>query len=523
MFHSGSPGASVPAMAIVQAIPAEGGRGRRLRLANPATAEPIGEIPVSTALEVKAAVERARNAQPAWAALGVDGRAAIFRRALELLLAKQEEYIEVIRRETGRSRMETVMMEIFPACDALGYYANNAKKLLKDEKQGMHLLKMKKLVITYQPLGVIGVITPWNGPFILALNPSVAALVAGNAAVLKPSEVTPFSGRLVRDLFEAAGVPKDVFQLVEGDGEAGAALVDSGVDKIVFTGSVRTGRKIGEACGRNLIPCTLELGGKDPMIVCEDADLERAAKGCVFSALLNAGQVCVSTERVYVMDEVADEFTQKVVDYVRTLRMGKEGEYDIGPMIWPKQLETIERHVADAKTKGAKVLVGGKRNPELGDLFYEPTVLTDVTHDMLVMQEETFGPIVPIMRVKSEEEALRLANDSQYGLSSTLWTRDNDKALRLARRIDAGSVCVNDSCITYGALEAPFGGMKESGLGQMHGPHALRGYCFAKPVILDRFQQKEEMVWYPYTKDKAALLQKIMRWVWGTPIGRWMS
>jgi succinate-semialdehyde dehydrogenase/glutarate-semialdehyde dehydrogenase len=388
---------------------------------------------------------------------------------------------------------------------------------------GLHLLKTKKMVVTYRPLGVIGIITPWNGPFILSLGPSVAALMAGNTVVLKPSEVTPFSGRLVRDLLHAAGVPKDVFQLVEGDGEAGAALVDAGVDKILFTGSVPTGRKIGEACGRKLIPCTLELGGKDPMIVCADADLDRASKGCVFSALLNAGQVCVSTERVYVVDSVADEFTRKVVDHVRTLKLGKEGDYDVGPMIWPKQLETVEHHVADALAKGARVLVGGKRDRGMGDLFYEPTVLADVTHEMLVMREETFGPIIPIQRVKDEAEAIRLANDSPYGLSATVWTRDNEKALRLSRQVDSGSVCVNDSCVTYGALEAPFGGMKSSGLNQMHGPNALKGFCFAKPVLLDRFQQKEEAVWFPYTPEKAALLQKIMRWVWGTPIGRWMS
>lgn len=510
-------------MAIVQALAAEDGRGRRLKLSSPATEQPIGEIPVNTPAEVQAVVQRARSAQPAWEARGFDERAAILRRALKLLLGKQEEIIEVIRRETGRSRVETILMEIFPACDALSYYANNAKKLLRDESPGLHLLRTKKMVITYRPLGVIAVITPWNGPFILALNPSVAALMAGNSVVLKPSEVTPFSGRAVRDLLYEAGVPRDVFQLVEGDGEAGASLVDSGVDKVVFTGSVRTGRKIGEACGRNLTPCTLELGGKDPMIVCADADLDRASKGCVFGAMLNAGQVCVSTERVYVVDSVADEFIRKVVEHTGKLRLGKEGEYDVGPMIWPKQLETVEQHVADAVAKGAKVLVGGKRHRELGELFFEPTVLTDVTHDMLIMREETFGPIIPIMRVKSEEEALGLANDSQYGLSSTVWTKDSDKGLRLARQIDSGSVCVNDSCVTYGALEAPFGGRKASGLGQMHGPHSLKGYCFAKPVLIDRFQQKEEAVWYPYTPDKGALLQKIMKWVFGTPLGRWMS
>jgi acyl-CoA reductase-like NAD-dependent aldehyde dehydrogenase len=235
---------------------------------------------------------------------------------------------------------------------------------------------------------------------------------------------------------------------------------------------------------------------------------------------MNAGQFCCSTERVYVVEEVADEFTRRVLDCVRALRQGREGEFDVGPMIWPNQLETIERHMADARAKGATVLSGGKRNASFGDMFYEPTVLTNVTHDMLVIKEETFGPVLPIIRVRDEEEALRLANDSEYGLSSTLWTRDEAKAVRLGRRIEAGSVCVNDSSITYGALEAPFGGMKASGLGQIHGSSALKGYCFAKPILLDRFGQKEEKVWYPYTRDKGEFLQKLMHWVWGTRLGR---
>src|ERR1019366_187659 len=267
-------------------------------------------------------------------------------------------------------------------------------------------------------------ITPWNGPFILSLNPSVQALMAGNTVVLKPSEVTPFSGRLVGELFTEAGLPRDVLTIVEGDGETGAALVDAGVNKISFTGSVRTGRKVGEACGRNLIPCTLELGGKDPMIVCADADLERAVGGAVFGAFMNAGQFCCSTERVYVVESVADEFTRRVVEKTKALKLGKEGEFDIGPIIWPKQLETIERHVADALGKGARLLSGGRRATEVGNLFYEPTVLVDVTHDMAIMREETFGPILPIVRVKDEAEALRLANDTAYGLAANVWTKD---------------------------------------------------------------------------------------------------
>ncbi len=347
--------------------------------------------------------------------------------------------------------------------------------------------------------------------------------MAGNTVVLKPSEVTPFSGRLVGDLFREAGLPAGVFTVVEGDGETGAALVDAGVDKVSFTGSVRTGRKVGETCGRNLVPCTLELGGKDPMVVCADADVARAAGGAVFGAFMNAGQFCCSTERVYVVDSIADEFTRQVLEKTKALKLGRDGEFDIGPMIWPRQLETIERHVADALARGAKVLTGGRRATQIGDLFYEPTVLVDVTHDMAIMREETFGPILPIVRVPDEEEALRLANDTTYGLAANVWTRDEAKAVCLAKRLCAGSVCVNETAITYGAIEAPFGGRKTSGVGQVNGETGLRGYCFAQPIILDRFQLKEEHVWYPYTADKARTLQKVMSWLWGTRVGRWLA
>jgi succinate-semialdehyde dehydrogenase/glutarate-semialdehyde dehydrogenase len=431
--------------------------------------------------------------------------------------------LDVLVRETGRSRVETIMMEILAACDSLSYHAKHAERILADEERPLHLLRNKRLVVTYRPLGVVGIITPWNGPFVLALNPCVQALLAGNAVVVKPSEVTPFSGRLVAELFREAGLPEGVLAVVEGDGETGAALVEAGVDKISFTGSVRTGRKVGEACGRNLVPCTLELGGKDPMIVCADADLERAAGGAVFGAFMNTGQYCCSTERVYVVDPVAAAFTEKVVERVRALRQGKEGEFDLGPMIWPGQVDVIERHVADARAKGARVLTGGRRSPTLGNMFYEATVLTDVTHDMLVMKEETFGPILPILRVRDEEEAVRLANDSTYGLGANVWTRDDARAMALARRIESGSICVNDSAVTYGALEAPFGGRKSSGVGQVNGEAGLRGYCYATPVVFDRFGPREEQVWYPYTAAKGRLLQRMIRWVWGTPLGDLLS
>ncbi|MEE9607829.1 MAG: aldehyde dehydrogenase family protein [Myxococcota bacterium] len=512
-------------MAIVTPVETPPGARRRLRLASPATLEPIGEIEVQTAEDVRAAVESARGAQPAWAALGVAGRARYLERALAVLIERQDEFIDVIVRESGKTRTEAIMMEIFAGCDALAFYAKRAGKILRPRRQRLHglLALTKKLRLEYRPLGVVGVISPWNGPFILALNPTVQALVAGNTAVVKPSEVTPRSGQLVAELFRGAELPAGVLSVLSGDGETGAALVEAGVDKIAFTGSVATGRKVAEACARQLIPCTLELGGKDPMLVCADADLDRAAGGAVAGAFLNTGQYCCGTERVYVVEEVADDFTARVVERTGRLRQGCDGEFDVGAIFWPRQLEIVEEHVRDATAKGAKVLVGGRRNPHLKGLYYQPTVLSDVTHDMTVMREETFGPVLPIMRVRDEEEALRLANETRYGLSANVWSRDGRKALDLARRIDAGSVCVNDMAMTYGLQEAPFGGLKQSGVGQVNGEVGLRGFCHAQPIAIDRFGGRQAATHYPYSSKRDERMQKLIRLLWGTRLGRWWS
>ena len=314
-----------------------------------------------------------------------------------------------------------------------------------------------------------------------------------------------------------------MFQCLLGDGETGRALVEAGCDKISFTGSVGTGRKVAEACGRRLIPCTLELGGKDPMIVCEDADLERAAAGAVYGAFANAGQVCVSTERVYVVGKVADEFVRKVVEKTGELRQGSDGESDVGPMIQAAQLEIVNRHVQDAVARGARVLAGGRRNPAAKGLYFEPTVLVDVDHEMAIMREETFGPVLPIMRVRDEDEALRLANDTRYGLNANVWTRDKRKGVELAKQIHSGSAVVNDCMLTYGITESPFGGRKESGIGQVNGEIGLRSYCYAQSIAVDRFGARSEFLWFPYTARKAKVLRRMMRLLWGSPLGRFLS
>jgi len=511
-------------MALLRSVdaPRELHGRRKLGVFSPATLEPLGEIEIASADDVRRAVDKARSAQPAWAALSFESRGRFLLRARDLLVERADEIAEVICRDTGKPRIEAIATEVLASCDALTFYAKRARKLLRDRKQSVHLLKTKKLVLSWRPMGVVGIITPWNFPFVLSVNPTVQALMAGNAVVLKPSEITPFVGQALAKLLADAGLPDGVFQLVTGDGGTGAALVDAGCDKISFTGSVRTGRKIGEACGRALIPCTLELGGKDPMIVCDDADLERAARGAVWGAFSNAGQICMSTERVYVSERIAEPFIARVVELTRELRQGPEteGEVDVGAITSPAQLEIIERHVADAVARGARVRTGGRRNPAFAGLFFEPTVLTGVDHDMAIMREETFGPCLPIQVVRDEEEALRLANDTSFGLQASVWTRDSGKGKRLANRLEAGGVVVDDCMVTYAMAESPFGGRKESGIGRVNGELGLKSYCHVQSIVLPRLRPKREMLWYPYRAKDVARLKSVLRLLYRSPLAK---
>jgi acyl-CoA reductase-like NAD-dependent aldehyde dehydrogenase len=506
-------------MAIVETLSPSADGHRRLGLASPATREPVGEITVSTADEVTAAIGRARTAQPAWAARSAKERAAIIARALDVLLARKDEICATVMGETGKPLVEALAVEIVPSCDFINYWAGRAAKDLADERVGLHgyMKPLKKLYLHYQPLGVVGVITPWNGPFVLSLNPVVQALLAGNAVVLKPSEVTPHSGGWAAKVLWEAGVPRDVLQLVHGDGETGAALVGGDVDKISFTGSAGTGKTIAAACAGRLIPCSLELGGKDAMIVCEDADLERAANGAVFLSMFNSGQVCIGVERIYVVDSVADEFLRLVKEKGAAVTYGQGN--DVGPLFWDRQLDIVSRHVEDARAKGATILVGGEADTGKG-LFYQPTVVTDVTHDMDLMSEETFGPVAAIMRVADEDEAVRLANDSKYGLSGSVFTKDANKARRIAARLKTGSVVHNDASVIYGVTEAPFGGRKDSGLGQVNGRDAIRGYTHALPILIDRWGQKQENIWYPYADKTVKTLESMIKFVFGNHLVR---
>jgi acyl-CoA reductase-like NAD-dependent aldehyde dehydrogenase len=510
-------------MAIVEPLPPTPDGHRRFRLRSTSSNQPIHEITVNTKDDVDAALARARAAQKEWAKVPVGERARIVRGAVDRLVEQREEVIQMLRDDCGKTRAEALMIEVIAACDAINHWCACAERDLKDEVRKLHgfMRPLKKLIMHYRPLGVVGVITPWNGPFALAVNPTVQAVLAGNAVLIKPSEVAPRSGDWTARILHEAGVPKDLVQVLHGDGETGAALVRAGVDKISFTGSVPTGRKIAAACAEQLIPCTLELGGKDAMIVCADADLERAANGAVFNSMMNSGHVCMGVERIYVVESVADEFERLVEDISRKVRYGgadSEEVAEVGALYWDRQLPIIESHVEDAKRKGAEVVVGGEAVTN-GGLFYKPTYIRNVDHTMDIMRRETFGPIVSVMRVKDEDEAIRMANDSDYGLSGSVWTQDDEKGIEIAKQLEAGSVHLNDASISYGVLEAPFGGMKESGLGQVNGKGALRSYTFQQPIIIDRWKRKTEQHWYPHTEKTAEELDQMVKYIYGT----WMK
>ena len=500
---------------------------RHLQLRSPVTLEPTGELVCANTVDVAAAIARARAAQPAWAATSMKARAAIARRALRIVLESQDEIIETVVAETGKARTDAMSMEVFSVADSLCYYAENAEKFLRPRKRRVHGLLglMKQLRIVYKPLGVIGLITPWNGPFVLVMNQAVQAILAGNAVVAKGSEVTPFSARLAETILSRAGLPEGVLQVLLGDAETGAAIVRGGVDKVSFTGSVATGRKVAEACAGQLIPCTLELGGNDAMVVCADADLDRAADGAWLGSRMNTGPYCCGTERSYVVEAVYDEFLRLVMDKGKGLRQGQQHGWDedVGAVFWDRQLAIIEAHVEDARAKGANILMGGRRNPNLPGLYYEPTVITGVDNSMDIMLHETFGPVLCIQKVANEQEAVALANDSEFGLNGNVWTRDKDRGYQLAAAIDTGSCSVNDMAVSYGIPAAPFGGRKNSGLGQVNGKKGLRGYCHEMPIVIDRFGGKMQNA-YPYSARSAESMKKLMDFIWvKTPLGRWLS
>jgi succinate-semialdehyde dehydrogenase / glutarate-semialdehyde dehydrogenase len=471
--------AAVPVVASREHVP----------VAAPFTGEVIVETPLCAAEDVAEAVRRGRQAQRAWAELPARQRARRLLRVHDLLLSRREEAQDLIQLETGKARL-AAFEEIADGAVQARHYAFHGPALLREQRRRASFPVITRTWVRRVPWGVVGILAPWNYPLVMSLSESFAALLAGNAVVVKPDLQTPLSAFWSRDLLEEAGFPAGLYQVVTGDGPTtGAALVDH-CDCIAFTGSTETGRMVARRAAERLIPSSLELGGKNPMIVLEDADVDRAAAGAVRGGFASSGQLCVSVERLLVLDAVYDAFHERLLERTRALRLGAcfDHRCDMGCITSVRQLERIEAHVADARAKGARVETGGRRRPELGPLFYEPTILTGVTPAMTVWGEETFGPVMSVYRVQHEDEAVARANELPYGLNASVWTRSARRGRRVAARIHAGSVNINDVFYaTWGTMDAPLGGFKQSGHGRRHGDEGLLKFTQSQTVAEHRF------------------------------------
>jgi succinate-semialdehyde dehydrogenase/glutarate-semialdehyde dehydrogenase len=496
-----------------------------LRPVNPATLEPVGSVPVSAPEEVAEAVGDARLAAERWAGASFAERRALLGRAAAVLLDAADEIAATVTAETGKPLVESYTAELFVALDNLVWAASNAGRVLRPEPFRFHQphLRHKRGCLFYEPLGVIGVISPWNFPFGIAFSQAAFAVAAGNAVVVKPSELTPLSGAWVQRVFREAGAPKRLVQVVQGGAEAGEALVRApGTAKVVFTGSGETGRRVASLAGERLRPVTLELGGKDPMLVFEDADLDRAVAGALWGSFSNCGQVCSGVERIYVARPLQEPFVEELTRRARGLRLGRgeELETELGPLITEPQRAHVEELVADALGRGAELRLGGER-PEVGlpGWFYEPTILTGVEREARIQREEVFGPVVTVAPFGDEDEAVRLANGSSFGLGASVWTRDLARAKRIARRLEAGSVWTNDVSYSYGAGQASWGGTKESGFGRTHSKHGLYELSRVKFADLDRGRSPVTW-WYPYDEGLLEGFRGLAGVLYGERLGR---
>jgi acyl-CoA reductase-like NAD-dependent aldehyde dehydrogenase len=459
----------------------------RLVSYDPRTRQPVGEVAVTSPAEMPAAVERSRKAFEVWSALPFSERKRLLIAFKKTVLARGEEIAEVVSAETGKPVVDAYPLDVLTALSVIDHYARKAHKYLRPRRAGTWPYISTKAWTTYQPRGVAGVISPWNYPFFLSMIPAVTALAAGCSVVLKPSEKTPLTGQLIGDLATSAGLPPDLVQVVQGEGDVGQAVVEN-VDVVAFIGSTAVGRKVAETAARRLIPAILELGGNDPIVVLEDANLRQAARAAVWSGMLNGGQTCVSVERVYVVDQVHDRFMEELGTAMKGVQVGGDSSRDIGPMIDRRQAEMVTGLVDDAVAHGARVIHGGRSVESEGGYYYEPTILADVEHAMPIMQDETFGPVLAVVRVPDEETAIGLANDSRFGLHATVWSKDRDRASRVASRLRSGTVAINDAAVNFVMPTLPFGGIGESGVGVAFGAEGIRSYCVAQGVTAARFR-----------------------------------
>src|SRR4051795_7038753 len=508
------------AAATPSAPPASGngasGESPAIDVHRPADGSIVQQVPIDSPERVAEAVARVRASQAEWESIGISGRRRWLDRLRDWMIENESRLADVMQEETGKVRAEAEIEAPF-LCGTINYYAEHAAEFLAEESPTPHILplKVKRLRIVYRPYPVVGVITPWNFPLLLALDDAIAALFAGCAVVIKPSEFTPLSTmEAVRGWKEEIGGP-DILAVVNGLGETGGALIDE-VDFVQFTGSDRTGKVVMKRAADTLTPVSLELGGKDPLIVLRDADLERAVNATASGGLANSGQICISVERVYVEEPVYDEFVARLTDAVGKLRQGIDGRShgsDVGAMATPAQTDVVADHVEDARSKGARVLTGGKRKDGPGD-WYEPTVIAEVDHSMKVMTDETFGPVIPVMKVRDADEAVRMANDSRYGLSASVFTGSASEGEAIARRIEAGAVNVNDVLTNYFAMGVPMGGWKDSGIGFRHASYGMKKFVRPESIVIPRIKQgKRDPLWFPYTSMRRKLVNRVNRMI----------
>jgi acyl-CoA reductase-like NAD-dependent aldehyde dehydrogenase len=488
--------------------------GASIAVHRPVDGSVIRQVPIDSPERVAEVVARVRASQAEWEAIGFTGRRRWLERLRDWMLANESKLADVMQEETGKVRAEAEQEAPFLE-GTINYYCEHGKEFLAEESPTPHILplKVKRLRIVYRPYPVVGVISPWNFPLILAFDDAIPALLAGAAVVIKPSEFTPLSVmELARAWKEEVGGP-DVLDVVNGVGETGGALVDE-VDFVQFTGSDRTGKTVMKRAADTLTPVSLELGGKDPLIVLRDADIERAVNATATGALANSGQICMSIERVYVEEPIYDEFVAKLIEEVRGLRQGNDGrshKAELGAMSTPAQTEIVADHVEDARAKGARILTGGKRKDGPGD-WYEPTVIAEADHSMKVMIDETFGPVIPVMKVKDADEAVRMANDSRYGLSASVFAGSASEGEAIARRVEAGAVNVNDVLTTYFAMGVPMGGWKESGIGFRHASYGIKKFARPESIVIPRIKQgKRDPLWFPYTSTRRKLVNRFNR------------
>jgi acyl-CoA reductase-like NAD-dependent aldehyde dehydrogenase len=488
------------------------GAAAELESFSPLDGARLGAVPTIAPDRVQALVDDVAGVQPFWAQLPLADRARYMRRAAQAIIDQLDELAELLSREQGKPRNESLTMELLPTIDSLRWLAEAGPGILEDERISLPVfLKQKRARFTYEPLGVVGVIAPWNYPWSIPFGETAIALMAGNGVVLKPASLTPLIGQRIQGVFERAGLPEGLVRTVHGGGAVGQALVESSAAKIFFTGSVEVGRRVGEECARRMKGSVLELGGKDPMIVCADANLPNAISGCLWGGLANAGQTCSGIERVYVLRDVADRFVEGVVEGAERLRVGDPLDWgtEVGPMVSQEQLELVKELVDDAVAAGATLHCGGAEPP-----FFRPAVLTGVTHDIRLMREEIFGPVIPIVTVDSEDEAIALANDSEFGLGASVWTRNRAKGERIARRLQSGMVWINDHMFSHGACSCSWGGVKQSGLGRSHSKFGLYE-CANIKLLTWEPSRTRDFWWHPYDESLGRAMKASAKLLYG--------